>query len=68
MTYSEYRQSFETVEEFEQTFGRLSEEEAYALISTIQGSPAIKACAVSIWRRAREKSEQERQLQKTSSL
>ncbi len=33
MTYSEYRHSFATTEEFMKVFGKLSEEEANALIS-----------------------------------
>ena len=57
MTYSEYRDSFASTEEFKKAFGALSQEEAYALISTIKGSTAIKACAVSCWRNAKDEME-----------
>jgi len=60
MTYSEYRHSFATTEEFMQAFGKLSEEEAKALISTVEGSSAIKACAFTTWNQARKKLELER--------
>ena len=60
MTYSEYRHSFATTEEFLQAFGKLSEEEAKELISTIEGSTTIKASAFTTWRQARKKFEQER--------
>ena len=61
MTYLEYRNSFETVEEFRKAFGKLSQEEAYALISTMKGSTTVKASAVAFWRNARD------ELEKSSS-
>ena len=60
MTYSEYRHSFATTEEFMQAFAKLSEEEAKELISTIKGSTTEKACAFTTWMKARKKYEQER--------
>lgn len=60
MTYTDYRRLFNTAEEFEKDFGNKSEEEAKALISTIQGSAAIKAAAFSKWREAHKRCERER--------
>ena len=58
MTYMEYRDSFTSVEEFKKAFGKLSRDEAYALISTINGSAAIKASAVTVWENARKELEE----------
>ncbi len=54
MTYSEYRYSFSTAEEFMQAFGKLSEKEAKELISTIEGSATIKASAFTTWTKAKK--------------
>ncbi len=54
MTYSEYRHTFAKPDEFIRAFGSLSEEEAKELVSTIEGSNAIKACAITTWRMARK--------------
>ena len=43
MTYSEYRKQFKSVEEFKCAFGKLTEEEARALISAENASVSIKA-------------------------
>lgn len=60
MTYSEYRHTFAKPDEFIRAFGSLSEEEAKELVSTIEGSTAIKACAMTTWRMARKKLEGEK--------
>lgn len=53
MTYSEYRRSFATTEEFMQAFGKLSEEEANALINAANVPTHVKACMITIWRKAK---------------
>ena len=58
MTYSEYREMFESVEEFMLAFGQLSYEEAHAMISAEDESVTIKACMITIWRQAKEKYEE----------
>lgn len=55
LTYSEYRELFDTPEEFEKAFGRLSEEKARALICTIKGGTTVKACAFTAWKEASKK-------------
>ena len=64
MTYSEFRDSFASVEEFKKAFGKLSREEAYALISTIEGSTAIKASAVTTWENAKKELEEKNEINK----
>ena len=54
MTFSEYRDSFGSKEEFMQAFGRLSYEDAHALIDAEEAAPSIKACMMTTWRQARE--------------
>lgn len=54
MTYSEFRSTFESVEEFRREFGSMSFEDACALISAEHASPSIKAAMIGSWRRARE--------------
>ena len=53
MKYSEFRNQFSTVESFRQVYGRLSFEEAKALIDAESCAPFIKACMISTWRDAR---------------
>ena len=52
MTYSEYRHSFATTEEFMKVFGKLSEEEANALISAANVS--MSTVNVNIWGKSKE--------------
>lgn len=59
MTYEEYRYSFKSVEEFKKAFAKLSEDKAYAFISTIKGSTTVKACAMSSWREAKKELEEQ---------
>ncbi len=54
MTYSEYRRSFATTEEFIQAFGKLSEEEANDLISAANVPKHVKACMITTWRKAKD--------------
>ena len=54
MTYSEYRSQFKTVEEFRCAFGKLTEEEARALIAAENTSTTGKAAMMSTWRMARK--------------
>ena len=54
MTYSEYRNQFKTVEEFRCAFGKLTEEEARALIAAEKTSPTIRAAMMSTWQMARK--------------
>jgi len=53
MTYSEYRHSFATTEEFMKVFGKLSEEEANALISATNVPTHVKACMITTRRKAK---------------
>ena len=50
MTFSEYRASFNTVEEFEEVFSSLPFEQARELATTAEGSAMVKACIMSRWR------------------
>lgn len=59
MTYSKYRAKFKTVEEFKKAFGRLSEEEARALIDAESCATHIKAQMFSTWRSARAEYEKQ---------
>ncbi len=54
MTYSEYRRSFESTEEFLKEFGKLSYDEAMAIVSADQAPTHIKAAMMRAWHRARE--------------
>ena len=54
MTYSEYRSQFKTVEEFRYSFGKLTEEEARALIAAENTSTTGKAAMMSSWRMERK--------------
>ncbi len=54
MTYSEYRAQFAATEEFRRAYGRLSEEEACALIDAQKTSTTVKACMITTWRSCRE--------------
>ena len=58
MTYSKYRAKFKTVDEFKKAFGRLSEEEARALIDAERCEIHIKACMMSTWRKAKKELEE----------
>lgn len=53
MTYSEFRNRFTSVEAFELAYGRLSMEEARALIDAEKCAPFIKACMITKWGQAR---------------
>ena len=55
MTYSEYRRSFESTEEFMKEFGKLSYDEARAIVSADQAPIHIKAAMMGAWHRARER-------------
>jgi len=50
MTFSEYRASFKSEEEFREAFDRLSYDQAHALASTAEGSAMIKACIMTGWK------------------
>lgn len=58
MTYSEYRNQFKTVEEFRRAFGKLTKEEARALISAENASVSIKAAAFTTWQMAKKEVEE----------
>ena len=53
MTYSEYRRSFESTEEFLKEFGKLSYDEARAIVSADQAPTHIKAAMMGAWHRAK---------------
>ena len=53
MTFSEYRAKFRSVEKFRREFGKLTEEEARALISAENCATFIKAQMFSTWESAR---------------
>ena len=55
MTYSEYRRSFDSTEEFLREFGKLSYDEARAIVSADQAPIHIKAAMMGAWHRARER-------------
>ncbi len=50
MTYTEYRNSFKTVEEFKKAFGQLPEKEARSIIVADNCPTFIKACIITTWR------------------
>ena len=54
MTYTEYRKSFKTVEEFRRSFGKLSAEEVQSLIANENTSGMIKGCIMTTWRQCVE--------------
>ena len=54
MTFSEFRKSFISYEDFMLAFGQLSNEEAHALINAEEASPSIKACMITAWQKARK--------------
>ena len=54
VTYSEYRRSFESTEEFLKEFGKLSYDEARAIVSADQAPTHIKAAMMGTWYRAKE--------------
>ena len=54
MTFSEYRAKFRSVEKFRREFGKLTEDEARALIDAERCAIHIKACMMSTWRSAKE--------------
>ena len=53
MTYTQFRDKFKSVEEFRKAFGKLTEEEARALISAENCATFIKAQMFSTWESAR---------------
>lgn len=53
MTYSEFRDQFSTVEQFRWAYGKLTEEEANALITAEVCPTHIKAAMFSTWKQAR---------------
>ena len=53
MTYTQFRDKFKSVEEFRKAFGKLTEEEAKALISAENCATFIKAQMFSTWESAR---------------
>jgi len=55
MTYSEFRSQFASTDSFMWAFGRLSIEEARALIEAEKTSATAKACMMTAWREARRK-------------
>lgn len=57
MTFSEYRAKFRSVEKFRREFGKLTEDEARALIDAERCAIHIKACMMSTWRSAKEEYE-----------
>lgn len=57
MTYSEYRKQFKSVEEFRRAFGKLTEEEAHALIAAEKASVSIKAAIFTTWQMAKKEAE-----------
>ena len=67
MTYSEYRAKFRSVEKFRREFGKLTEDEARALIDAERCAIHIKACMMSTWRSAKEEYEATRKNQSIDS-
>lgn len=57
MTYSEYRKQFKSVEEFRCAFGKLTKEDAQALISAGNASVSIKAAIFATWQMAKKEAE-----------
>ena len=55
MTYSELRNQFASVDSFMREYGKLSIEEAHALIDAENTSTTVKACMMTTWREARRK-------------
>ncbi|MBQ3860594.1 MAG: hypothetical protein II779_08695 [Clostridia bacterium] len=55
MTYSEFRNQFASTDSFMWAYGRLSIEEARALIEAENTSATVKACMMTAWREARRK-------------
>ena len=55
MTYTEFKNQFETEEQFEWVFGNLLEEEARELIANEEASTTVKACMLQKWRSLHEK-------------
>ena len=57
MTYSEYRKQFKSVEEFRRAFGKLTEEEARALISAENAPVTVNAAIFTTWQNAKKEAE-----------
>lgn len=57
MTYSEYRKQFKSVEEFRRAFGKLTEEEAHALIAAEKAPVTVKAAAFTTWKMVKKEAE-----------
>ncbi len=57
MTYKDFRDSFDTVEDFKRAFGNLSEEEAHALIASATAPTHITACMFTTWKEAKKEYE-----------
>lgn len=55
MTYSEFRNQFSSTEGFMWAYGKLTLEEASALIEAEKTSTTAKACMMTTWREARRK-------------
>ena len=55
MNYSEFRHQFSSTESFMQAYGRLTEEEARALVDADDSPTFIKACMMTTWSTARRK-------------
>lgn len=54
MTYTEYRKSFKTVDEFRKAFGQLPEDDARSMIAADNCPNFIKACLITAWRSAHQ--------------
>lgn len=59
MTYSEYRNSFKSADEFLQAFGKMTYEEAHALAEAEEAATSTKASIMDTWRRANANSNRE---------
>lgn len=56
-TYTEYRDSFSSVDEFRKGFGKLSKREAYALIDADNSPTYVKAAMLATWDACRKELE-----------
>lgn len=60
-SHSEYRNQFKTVEEFRRAFGKLTKEEARALISAENASVSIKAAILQPGKMQRKRRKERRE-------
>ena len=64
MTFTDYRHSFRNVEEFENAFSKLTEEEVRGMIARDNANPTVKACMMQSWRHYHDKDASEHRITK----